>query len=142
MQPFQHGQSILFTERDCLVIAVQSPQSDEELSQLCSQVTRRLWEDRPGGAVLDLSGLDVADSFTVKTLRDLCQILRLYGIKTVLACIQPQIAMCMAMRGLSIEDVAVAGDLREAFEYMGPALRRHPHQPRPHRVLPTRRNAV
>jgi len=66
-------------------------------------------------AVLDLSGLDVVDSFSVQNLQRLCATLQLYSVATVATGIRPSIAISMAVRGLSLRGVSIAVDLTDAL---------------------------
>jgi rsbT antagonist protein RsbS len=67
---------------------------------------------------VDVTGLDVMDSFSVRTLRDLAHMIRLRGAETVIVGIQPEVAFAMVQIGLTLEDVATALDLEEGLAYL------------------------
>ena len=56
---------------------------------------------RCGGVVVDVTALDVIDSFSTRTLQSLAAMLRLRGVETVIAGIQPNVAMAMVELGLT-----------------------------------------
>jgi len=97
------------------VVTIESPLNDGEFRALCSQVAELIVQHSSRCAVLDLSGLDVVDSFSVQNLQRLCATLQLYSVATVITGIQPSIAISMAVRGLSLRDVAMAVDLTDAL---------------------------
>ena len=65
-----------------------------------------------------VTGLDVMDSFSVRTLRDMAHMIRLRGADTVIVGIQPEVAFSMVQLGLSLEGVPTALDLEEGLAYL------------------------
>jgi rsbT antagonist protein RsbS len=64
------------------------------------------------------------DSFAVRTLRSIGQILKMRGAETVIVGIQPEVAFAMVQLGLTLTDVWTALDLEEAIavlDHMGKA---------------------
>ena len=111
----KYGPCLFLKQRNCLIVSIQSPVNDGEFKALCSQVAELIVQYRSRCAVLDLSGLDVVDSFSVQNLERLCASLQLYSVATVVTGIQPSIAICMAVRGLTLKGAAIAVDLTDAL---------------------------
>ena len=111
----QYGHCLFLKQRKCLIVSIESPVNDGEFKTLCSQVAELIVRYRSRCAVLDLSGLDVVDSFSVQNLQRLCATLQLYSVSTVVTGIQPSIAISMAVRGLSLRGVSIAVDLTDAL---------------------------
>jgi len=65
------------------------------------------------GVVIDVSALDVMDSFATRTLRGIAQTTRLRGTDTVIVGIQPEVAFSMVQLGLTLDGIATALDLEE-----------------------------
>jgi rsbT antagonist protein RsbS len=65
------------------------------------------------GVVIDVSALDVMDSFATRTLRGIAQTTRLRGADTVIVGIQPEVAFSMVQLGLTLDGIATALDLEE-----------------------------
>lgn len=76
-------------------------------------------------AVLELTGLDVIDSFSIQILSRLCKIFRLYGVRIAISGIQPEVAISMSLRDFDIEDAYIAIDLTDALSFLE-------KQPAPH----------
>ncbi len=70
---------------------------------------------RSRGVIVDVTALDVMDSFATRTLRDLGRMIRLRGADTVIVGIQPEVAYTMVQLGLTLEDIATALDLEEGL---------------------------
>jgi rsbT antagonist protein RsbS len=73
---------------------------------------------RSRGVIVDVTVLDVMDSFASRTLRDLVRMIRLRGAITVIVGIQPEVAFAMVQLGLTMEGVATALDLEEGLSYL------------------------
>jgi rsbT antagonist protein RsbS len=70
---------------------------------------------RARGVIIDVTSLDVMDSFATRTLRGIAQTTKLRGAETVIVGIQPDVAYTMAQLGLNLEDVKTALDLEEGL---------------------------
>jgi rsbT antagonist protein RsbS len=92
--------------------------SDEDLLQLRDDLAERVGRFRSKGAIVDVTVLDVMDSFAVRTLRAIAHMIRLRGAETVIVGIQPEVAFAMVQLGLTLEDVATALDLEEGLAYL------------------------
>ena len=84
---------------------------------------RQVERHRARGVIIDVTALDVLDSFATGTLRDIAQMIRLRGAETVIVGIQPDVALAMTQMGLVLEGVTTTLDLEEALEYFHRKLR-------------------
>src|SRR5215831_10638582 len=105
-------------QRDYLIASIQSALSDEDLLQLRDDLVAQVGRYRSRGAIVDVTVLDVMDSFAVRTLRGIAHMIRLRGAETVIVGIQPEVAFAMVQLGLTLEDVATALDLEEGLAYL------------------------
>ena len=67
---------------------------------------------------MDVTALDVMDSFACRTLRDLAYMIRLRGAETVIVGLQPDVAFAMVQLGLNLEGVTTALDLEEGLAFL------------------------
>jgi rsbT antagonist protein RsbS len=81
-----------------------------------SKLAEEVGRTRVSGVVIDVSGLDVIDSFTARTLQDVTRMVKLRGAEAVVVGIQPALAFAMIQLGLGLEGVATALDLEEGLE--------------------------
>ena len=98
-----------------LIASIQSALSDEDLLQLRDDLVQQVGKYRSRGAIVDVTVLDVMDSFAVRTLRAIAHMIRLRGAETVIVGIQPEVAFAMVQLGLTLEDITTALDLEEGL---------------------------
>ena len=101
-----------------LIASIQSALTDADLSALREALIERVGKYRARGVIVDVTALDVMDSFAVRTLRDIAHMARLRGAETVIVGIQPEVAFAMVQLGLRLEDVATALDLEQAVSLL------------------------
>jgi rsbT antagonist protein RsbS len=101
-----------------LIATIQSAITDAELVQLRDALVDKVGNLRSKGVIVDVTSLDVMDSFASRTLRDLAHMIRLRGAETVIVGIQPEVAFAMVQLGITLEDVTTALDLEEGLEYL------------------------
>src|SRR6266545_1497591 len=98
-----------------LIATIQSALTDKDLLELRDDLAQQVGRFRSRGVIVDVTVLDVMDSFAVRTLRGMAQMIRLRGAETVIAGIQPEIAFAMVQLGLDLGEVATALDLEEGL---------------------------
>src|SRR5262249_7039875 len=96
---------------EVLVASIQSALTDRDLVQLRDDLSDKVGRFRSRGVIIDVTALDVMDSFATRTLRGLAAATRLRGAETVVVGIQPDVAVTLVELGLTLEGVATALDL-------------------------------
>jgi rsbT antagonist protein RsbS len=113
----------ILKQGEFLIATVQAALTDADLLQLRRALAEQVVRFRSRGVIVDLTALDVMDSFASRTLRDMAQIIRLRGAETVIVGIQPEVAFAMVQLGLKLEEVATALDLEEGLAYLNQKFR-------------------
>ena len=108
----------ILKQGDFLIATVQAALTDADLLHFQAALIRQVVRYRSWGVIIDLTSLDVMDSFAARTLREIAQMIRLRGAETVVVGIQPEVAFAMVQLGLKLEDVASALDLEEGLAYL------------------------
>jgi rsbT antagonist protein RsbS len=103
---------------DYLIASIQSVLSDTDLLRLRDDLADRVGKARSRGVIIDVTVLDVIDSFATRTLRAIAHMLKLRGAETVIVGIQPDVAFAMVQLGLSLEGIGTALDLEEGLDYL------------------------
>ena len=114
----------ILKQGDVLIACVQAALSDEDLVHLRDEVADQVGRFRSQGVIIDVTSLDVVDSFATRTLRSIAYTAKLRGANTVVVGIQPDVAFAMVQLGLNLEGVSTALDLEEGLAYVGSAARR------------------
>jgi rsbT antagonist protein RsbS len=101
-----------------LIASIQSALTDADLLKLRDELVERVGRYRARGVIVDVTVLDVMDSFATRTLSAIANMVRLRGADTVIVGIQPEVAFAMVQLGLALPDVATALDLEEGLSYL------------------------
>lgn len=101
-----------------LIATIQAALSDEDLLHLRRALIEKVIKFRAFGVVVDVTALDVMDSFATRTLRDIANMIRLRGADTVIVGIQPEVAFAMVQLGLTMEGISTALDLEEGLAHL------------------------
>jgi rsbT antagonist protein RsbS len=107
-----------------LIASIQSVLSDADLLELRDDLSDRVGQFRSRGVIIDVTVLDVIDSFATRTLRAIAHMLKLRGAETVIVGIQPDVAFAMVQLGLTLEGVGTALDLEEGLAYLNRLIKR------------------
>jgi rsbT antagonist protein RsbS len=108
----------ILKQGDVLIASVQDALADADLVALRDDLLESVGRFRSRGVIVDVTVLDVLDSFSCLTLRELVEMVRLKGAVTVGAGIQPEVAFAMVQLGLTLGDTATVLDLEEALVYL------------------------
>jgi rsbT antagonist protein RsbS len=98
-----------------LIASLQAALTDRDLMLVQDQLATNIGRLRVRGVVLDVTALDVLDSFATRTIRGIAYIARLRGAETVVVGIQPEVAFAMVELGLTLEGITTALDLEEGL---------------------------
>ena len=108
----------ILKQGDVLIASIQSHLGDHDLVQLRDDVAEKVGRFKSLGVIIDVSMLDVMDSFATRMLSTIADTTRLRGAETVIVGIQPEVAVAMVQLGLTLEGIATALDLEEGLELL------------------------
>ncbi len=114
----------ILKQGDYLIASIQASLSDSDLLRLRDDLVERVGRFRSRGVIVDVTVLDVMDSFSVRTLSTLSQMITLRGAQTVIVGIQPEVAFAMVQLGLTLSGVSTALDLEEGLAYLDQRTKR------------------
>jgi rsbT antagonist protein RsbS len=108
----------ILKQGEVLIASIQSALTDRDLLQLKDELADKVGRFRARGVIIDVTALDVMDSFATRTLRGLAATTRLRGAETVVVGVQPDVAITLVELGLTLEGVETALDLEEGLEVL------------------------
>ena len=114
----------ILKQGEVLIATFQAALSDADLSHLRSGLVHQVVRFRSKGVSVDVTAMDVMDSFASRTLREIAHMIKLRGAETVIVGIQAEVAFAMVQLGLTLEDVATALDLEEGLAYLNKKFRK------------------
>src|SRR5512144_551989 len=114
----------ILKQGDVLIATMQEALTDHALVQLRDELADRIGRLRARAVIIDVTSLDVVDSFASRTIRGIAYTARLRGARAVVVGIQPEVAFAMVQLGLTLDGVDTALDLEEGMELIttGPRL--------------------
>jgi len=98
-----------------LIATVQAALTDSETERLRYDLMDRVSRFRAQGIIVDVTAIDVMDSFAARSLRTIAHMTRLRGADTVIVGLQPEVAFAMVQLGLAFDDMNTALDLEEGL---------------------------
>jgi rsbT antagonist protein RsbS len=98
-----------------LIATVQAALTDSDTERLREDLMERVSRFRAQGIVVDVTAIDVMDSFAARSLRTIAHMTRLRGATTVIVGLQPEVAFAMVQLGLAFDDMSTALDLEEGI---------------------------
>ena len=101
-----------------LIVSLQGTLSDRLVAQLKEDVTERILVTKARGLIIDVSGIDIMDSYITRNLRDIGLISRMMGVTTAISGLDPMIAMTLVEMGLSLQGVRTEMNLEDALRYL------------------------
>ncbi|MFK8906574.1 STAS domain-containing protein [Streptomyces sp. YS-3] len=102
-----------------LLVTLQSELYDGAAEQLQHDLTERIASSPVTGVVIDLSGVEIVDSFLGRVLAEIASSARLLAARTVLAGMRPAVAITMVELGLTLPGLATALDVERALALLG-----------------------
>jgi rsbT antagonist protein RsbS len=114
----------ILRQNEILIVSVQGSMTDADLVQMREQLAGDVRRFRSTGVVVDVTMLDVMDSFAVRTLRGIAQMVKMLGAECVVVGIQPDVAFSMVQLGLTLEGTVTALDLEDGFNELRARLAR------------------
>jgi rsbT antagonist protein RsbS len=91
-----------------LLVTVQVDMHDQLAMQLQEDLTNRIVAARARGVLIDISSLEVVDSFIGRMISNIAAMARVLDAETVVVGIQPAVAITLVELGLSLEGVRTA----------------------------------
>ncbi|MBO0865764.1 MAG: STAS domain-containing protein [Mycobacterium sp.] len=98
-----------------LIATVQAALTDSDTERLRQDLMERVSRFRAQGIIVDVTAIDVMDSFAARSLRTIAHMTRLRGADTVIVGLQPEVAFAMVQLGLVFDDMYTALDLEEGL---------------------------
>lgn len=106
-----------------LLVTIQVDMQDQLALRLQDDLTQAVDKEGAKGVLLDISALEMVDSFIGRMIADISAMARILGAKTVLVGMQPAVAITLVELGLSLPGVATALNVERGMELLRENLR-------------------
>jgi rsbT antagonist protein RsbS len=102
--------------KDILITSIQIDLTDDEAIEFQTDVLAKVSETDAKGVIIDITALDVVDSFMARVLNNTATMVRLLGAEVVLCGMQPSVAITLIEMGRELIGVETALDLDQAVD--------------------------
>lgn len=104
-----------------LLVSIQVDLQDQTALQLQEDLAERITRTGARGVLIDISGLEIVDSFIGRMLSQIAGISRVLDATTVVVGMRPAVAITMVELGLSLDGVRTALDVEKGLRMLRPA---------------------
>lgn len=105
-----------------LLVSIQTDLADQIAVKLQEDLAERIVATGCRGVVIDISALDVVDSFVGRTLSTIASVSRVLDAETVVVGMRPAVAITLVELGLSLPGIRTALNVERGMELLARAL--------------------
>ena len=101
-----------------LLVSIQVDMHDRLALTLQDDLTERIVRDRARGVLIDISALEIVDSFIGRALGNIAKMARVLDAETVVVGMRPAVAITLVELGMSLSGVRTALNVERAMEML------------------------
>jgi rsbT antagonist protein RsbS len=101
-----------------LIVTIQVELSDAVMRQLKEDLTREVERTDAHSLIIDLTGVELMDSYISRAVRDLSVIAKLMGVRAAVCGMRPMVAMTLVEMEMELDGIVTALSLEKAIEKM------------------------
>ena len=103
---------------DSLIVSIQIEVSDRLMLALKDDLAQEIRRSDVRGLIIEVSGVDILDSFLARSVRDMAEIAKLMGVRTVLAGLDAAMATTLVEMGVTMGGVVTALNMEAALQIL------------------------
>jgi rsbT antagonist protein RsbS len=105
-----------------LLVTIQVDMHDQLAMNLQDDLTNEIVRTRARGVLIDISSLDIVDSFIGRMLGNIAAMSRVLDAQTVVVGMQPSVAITLVELGLSLPGIRTALNVERGMEYLNASM--------------------
>ena len=110
---------------DWLLVTIQVDMHDELAMSLQEDLTAQISKYASRGVLIDISSLEIVDSFIGRMLANIAAMSRVLDAQTVLTGMQPAVAITLVELGMSLPGIKTALNVERGMELLRESMRQH-----------------
>ena len=111
-----------------LLVTIQGEMDDRTAIALQDELAERVVGTQVCGVLIDISTLDIVDSFIGRMLTTIAATTRVLDAETVVVGMQPAVAITLVELGLSLSGVRTALNVEQGMDFLQSSLRQRERQ--------------
>ncbi len=111
---------------DCLLVTIQVDMHDELALSLQEDLTAQIAKHASRGVLIDISSLEIVDSFIGRMLANIAAMSRILDAQTVLTGMQPAVAITLVELGMSLPGIRTALNIERGMDLLQEVIYREP----------------
>ncbi len=111
---------------DCLLITIQVDMHDQLALTLQEDLTAQIAKHASRGVLIDISSLEIVDSFIGRMLANVAAMSRILDAQTVLTGMQPAVAITLVELGMSLPGIKTALNVERGMDLLQEFIYREP----------------
>ncbi|MEC5322642.1 MULTISPECIES: STAS domain-containing protein [unclassified Aurantimonas] len=115
MEP-SFGTTPIVTITGCVVVAIRDDLDDQGVVTLQDQLVEEVARHKARGVVIDISSLEIVDTFAGRMLGAMAQMARMMNARTIVVGMRPAVAMTLVELGMTLEGVETALNADRAID--------------------------
>ena len=106
----------ILKHRDILQTLIQADLTDQDLTDFRSELLDKVRETEAAGVIIDITSVEVVDSYMARAINETAHMVRLLGSDIVVCGMQPTVALTLVEMGRQLLGVATALNLDQGME--------------------------
>jgi rsbT antagonist protein RsbS len=106
----------------CLIVSIQDDMQDQIALRLQDDLTARIEQTGAKGVLVDISALDLVDSFVGRMIANISAMAQLLNASTVLVGMRPAVAITLVELGLSLPGIRTALNVERGMAMLTAAI--------------------
>ncbi len=103
---------------DVLIASIQTALHDTTAIQFKDDLLEKIHETKARGVIIDLTAVDIVDSFIGRMIADIAAMSGLMGTQVILTGLQPAVAITLVELGMELPSVLTALNLEKGLALM------------------------
>lgn len=104
---------------DVLITGLLNELDDKSALAFTDELTHRISEEEARGVLIDISRLEMIDSFVARVLMEMTSMARLLGARVIVAGLRPAVAITLVELGLELDGVETALNAEQGMTALG-----------------------
>ena len=103
-----HGTFPIVTISGCVIVAIRDDLDDQDIVALQDQLVEEVSRKAAHGVIIDISSLEIVDTFAGRMLGAMAQMARMMNARTIVVGMRPAVAMTLVELGMTLDGVETA----------------------------------